>query len=42
MLGSDTPSYNYPGKIPAGLDLPSDVVDEKCLEEEAQERTEPA
>lgn len=41
MLGSDTPSYNYPGKIPAGVDLPSDVVDEKCLEEEAQERTEP-
>jgi len=24
MLGSDRPSYNYPGKIPAGLDLPSD------------------
>ncbi|CAN6234155.1 unnamed protein product [Urochloa humidicola] len=42
MLGSDSPSYNYPGKIPAGLDVPSDAVDEKHLEEEAQERTEPA
>ncbi|RCV32452.1 hypothetical protein SETIT_7G004100v2 [Setaria italica] len=33
MLGSDSPSFNYPGKIPAGLDLPSDVADEKHLEE---------
>lgn len=42
MLGSDRPSYNYPGKIPAGLDLPSDDVaaDKKqpCIEE-AQDRT---
>jgi len=42
MLGSDRPNYNYPGKIPAGLDLPSDDVvaaDKKqpCIEE-AQER----
>ncbi|CAM0908050.1 unnamed protein product [Alopecurus aequalis] len=29
MLGSDTPTCNFPGKIPAGLDLPSDVADEK-------------
>jgi len=41
MLGSDSPSYNYPGKIPDGVDLPSDVADKKQLEEEAQERTEP-
>ena len=27
MLGSDTPTCNFPGKIPDGLDLPSDVVD---------------
>ena len=33
MLGSDSPSRNYPGKIPAGLDLPSDVTDKKHLEE---------
>uniref|UniRef100_A0A0D3FRS2 Phosphoglycerate mutase-like protein n=2 Tax=Oryza TaxID=4527 RepID=A0A0D3FRS2_9ORYZ len=26
MLGSDSPSYNYPGSIPAGLDLPSDAA----------------
>ncbi|XP_066345167.1 phosphoglycerate mutase-like protein 1 [Miscanthus floridulus] len=42
MLGSDRPNYNYPGKIPAGLDLPSDDVvaaDKKqpCIEE-AQDR----
>ncbi|KAJ1269778.1 hypothetical protein BS78_06G003100 [Paspalum vaginatum] len=42
MLGSDSSSYNYPGKIPDGVDLPSDVAtDKKHLEEEeAQERTE--
>ncbi|CAO2041777.1 unnamed protein product [Urochloa humidicola] len=33
MLGLDSPSFNYPGKIPAGLDLPSDVADQKHLEE---------
>jgi len=33
MLGSDSPSFNYPGKIPAGLDLPSDVADKKHVEE---------
>ncbi|RLM65485.1 phosphoglycerate mutase-like protein 1 [Panicum miliaceum] len=33
MLGSDSPSFNYPGKIPAGLDLPSDVADKKRVEE---------
>uniref|UniRef100_A0A453ACG5 Phosphoglycerate mutase-like protein n=1 Tax=Aegilops tauschii subsp. strangulata TaxID=200361 RepID=A0A453ACG5_AEGTS len=26
-LGSDTPTCDFPGKIPAGLDLPSDVAD---------------
>ncbi|CAL9245003.1 unnamed protein product, partial [Arabidopsis halleri] len=25
-LGSDTPVTDYPGKIPKGIDLPSDVV----------------
>jgi hypothetical protein len=39
MLGSDSPGYNYPGKIPDGVDLPSDVADKKHLEEEVQERT---
>ncbi|KAK8544491.1 hypothetical protein V6N13_025994 [Hibiscus sabdariffa] len=29
MLGSDRATTNYPGKIPSGLDLPSDVADEK-------------
>ncbi|XP_072987758.1 phosphoglycerate mutase-like protein 1 isoform X2 [Typha latifolia] len=29
MLGSDPSSSNYPGKIPQGLDLPSDVANEK-------------
>ncbi|ESW09662.1 hypothetical protein PHAVU_009G145700 [Phaseolus vulgaris] len=29
MIGSDESSTNYPGKIPFGLDLPSDVADEK-------------
>ena len=33
MLGSDSSSFNYPGKIPAGLDLPSDVADKKHVEE---------
>ncbi|KAL6885539.1 hypothetical protein ACP4OV_010318 [Aristida adscensionis] len=36
-LGADSSRFNYPGKIPAGLDLPSDVADEKQhLEDEAQ------
>ncbi|XP_027354020.1 phosphoglycerate mutase-like protein 1 isoform X2 [Abrus precatorius] len=29
MIGSDESSTNYPGKIPYGLDLPSDAVDGK-------------
>ncbi|KAI4337568.1 hypothetical protein L6164_015966 [Bauhinia variegata] len=29
MIGSDESTTNYPGKIPHGLDLPSDVADEK-------------
>ncbi|KAK3145194.1 hypothetical protein QOZ80_4AG0325220 [Eleusine coracana subsp. coracana] len=32
MLGSHSPSFNYPGKIPPGLDLPSDVTDKKLVE----------
>ncbi|WVZ83094.1 hypothetical protein U9M48_030274 [Paspalum notatum var. saurae] len=37
MLGSDSSSYNYPGNIPPGVDLPSSIVaDKKHLEEEAQ------
>ncbi|KAL7199607.1 hypothetical protein ACSBR2_021821 [Camellia fascicularis] len=31
MSGSDPSTTNYPGKIPPGPDLPSDVVDEKNL-----------
>lgn len=33
MLGSHSPTCNFPGKTPAGLDLPSDVADKKHLEE---------
>ncbi|XP_044963986.1 phosphoglycerate mutase-like protein 1 [Hordeum vulgare subsp. vulgare] len=32
-LGSDTPTYDFPGKISTGLDLPSDVEDKKHIEE---------
>uniref|UniRef100_A0A453ACD5 Phosphoglycerate mutase-like protein n=2 Tax=Aegilops tauschii subsp. strangulata TaxID=200361 RepID=A0A453ACD5_AEGTS len=32
-LGSDTSRYNFAGKIPAGLDMPSDVADKKQAEE---------
>ncbi|XP_022726940.1 phosphoglycerate mutase-like protein 1 [Durio zibethinus] len=32
MMGSDPATTNYPGKIPSGLDLPSDVADEKHSE----------
>ena len=32
-LGSDTSKYNFAGKIPTGLDMPSDVADEKQAEE---------
>ncbi|XP_027112747.1 phosphoglycerate mutase-like protein 1 [Coffea eugenioides] len=32
MIGSDSSPINYPGKIPSGLDLPSDLADEKNLE----------
>ncbi|KAK8678025.1 hypothetical protein V6N13_143542 [Hibiscus sabdariffa] len=33
MTGSDLATTNYPGKIPCGLDLPSDVAAEKLSEE---------
>lgn len=29
MIGSDAPTTNHPGKIPSGVDLPSDVAAEK-------------
>ncbi|GAB4838388.1 hypothetical protein Ancab_027924 [Ancistrocladus abbreviatus] len=29
MAGSDSPTTNYPGKVPSGADLPSDVADAK-------------
>ncbi|XP_022768523.1 phosphoglycerate mutase-like protein 1 isoform X2 [Durio zibethinus] len=32
MMGSDPATTNYPGKIPSGPDLPSDVADEKLSE----------
>jgi hypothetical protein len=28
MIGSDVSTTNYPGKIPSGLDFPSDVGEE--------------
>ncbi|KAL9174397.1 hypothetical protein ABFS82_02G050800 [Erythranthe guttata] len=34
MIGSDSSSTNYPGKIPSGPDLPSDVADEKNQEKD--------
>lgn len=33
MMGSDPATTNYPGKFPSGLDLPSDVTDEKLSDE---------
>jgi hypothetical protein len=36
MIGSDESTTNYPGKIPSGLDLPSDV-DEKELGKEGSD-----
>ena len=33
MIGSDSSTTNYPGKIPGGLDLPSDIASEKHPEE---------
>lgn len=35
-MGSDPSTTNYSGKIPAGLDLPSDVADEKLDEKLAE------
>ncbi|MQL90631.1 hypothetical protein Taro_023227 [Colocasia esculenta] len=32
MRGSDIPTTNYPGKIPPGLDLPSDMDNDPCSE----------
>ncbi|XVF39696.1 hypothetical protein PTKIN_Ptkin01aG0053600 [Pterospermum kingtungense] len=34
MMGSDPATTNYPGKIPSGIDLPSDIADEKRSSEE--------
>ncbi|KAG2703988.1 hypothetical protein I3760_06G162400 [Carya illinoinensis] len=34
MTGSVDTTTNYPGKIPSGLDLPSDIADKKKLEKE--------
>lgn len=28
MIGAEVSTTNYPGKIPSGLDKPSDAVDE--------------
>ncbi|RXH92540.1 hypothetical protein DVH24_033436 [Malus domestica] len=35
LMGSDSSTTNYPGKIPRGPDLPSDVADEKHSEKGA-------
>lgn len=32
-MSSDPATTNYPGKIPSGVDLPSDVAAEKLSEE---------
>lgn len=34
-MGSDSSTTNYPGKIPQGPDLPSDIADEKQSEKGA-------
>ncbi|XVF64940.1 hypothetical protein PTKIN_Ptkin09bG0206800 [Pterospermum kingtungense] len=34
MIGLDPATTNYPGKIPSGLDLPSDIADEKHSKEQ--------
>ncbi|KAK8642604.1 hypothetical protein V6N13_011941 [Hibiscus sabdariffa] len=34
MMGSDPITTNYPGNIPSGLDLPSDVAAEKLSDQE--------
>ena len=33
MIGSDSSTTNYLGKIPSGPDLPSDIASEKHTEE---------
>lgn len=35
LVGSDSSTTNYPGKIPQGPDLPSDIADEKQSEKGA-------
>ena len=35
MAGSDPPTTNYPGKIPSGIDLPSDIANDNHLENES-------
>lgn len=35
MTGSDSSTTNYPGKIPDGLDLPSDVASENLEKEKS-------
>ncbi|XP_038905623.1 phosphoglycerate mutase-like protein 1 isoform X2 [Benincasa hispida] len=34
MLGSDSSTTNYPGKVPPGLDNPSDAVDDNSMKED--------
>lgn len=36
MVGSDSSTTNYPGKVPPGLDIPSDAVDDKSMKEAKQ------
>ncbi|KAL3538740.1 hypothetical protein ACH5RR_002106 [Cinchona calisaya] len=37
-IGSDISTTDYPGKIPSGLDLPSDLADERNLENDKTKR----
>jgi len=32
MISSDSPATDFPGKVPNGLDLPSEIADEKHAE----------
>ncbi|KAL4024290.1 hypothetical protein IC575_018075 [Cucumis melo] len=36
MVGSDSSTTNYPGKVPSGLDIPSDAVDDNSVKEDKQ------
>lgn len=36
MVGSDSSPTNYPGRVPPGLDIPSDAVNDNSMKEDKQ------